>query len=255
MNGLTMTEQYLAGKAALITGGSRGIGAATARHLARAGADVAISYVNSSDKAAEIVDELKNIGVRATAFRADQADEAQVTGMVREAAEYFGQLDILINNAGAFPMGTLEMADAKAREHAWAVNLGGMIAATRQASEHLREGGRIVNIGSILGTRGWGPGFGDYSATKAAVEAYTRSWALEFAPRGITVNLVEVGTAQTDMVLPADSEAGKAVTAAIPMGRYGTADEIAGAIRFFVSPDAAFVTGASLRVDGGAGAR
>ena len=191
----------LAGKVALVTGGSRGIGAAIAKELADQGADVAVSYAASADKAEAVAKELKSKGVRAAAFKADQADAKQVGDLVKSVAKEFGRLDILVNNAGVFAGGAVNdpTADLAALEREFAVNVGGVAAAVRAAVQFMGEGGRIITIGSVAGdTTPWA-GAADYSATKAAIAAYTRGWARDLGPKGITVNNVQPGPIETDM--------------------------------------------------------
>jgi len=176
----------LKGKVALVTGGSRGIGAAIALALADEGADVVISYANSAAKAGNIVHELKSKGVRAQALKADQANEKEVEDLVKKVAQQFGRLDILVNNAGVFTTGAVQDgANNRAElERLFAVNVGGVVAAVRAASGVLSEGGRIISIGSIVGDTSPWPGVADYSATKAAVAAYTRGWARDLGLEG-----------------------------------------------------------------------
>ncbi len=242
----------LTGKVALVTGGSRGIGAATARALAEDGADVAISYAASADKAEAIVSELEAKGVRAAAFKADQADPAQVEGLVKAVDERFRRLDILVNNAGVFVTGVLgDPSNAIAEfERQLAVNVGGVVAAVRAAAGVLGEGGRIITVGSVAGTRVGFPGMADYAATKAAVVGYTKGWARDLGPRGITVNVVQPGPIDTDMN-PADGAFAAAVKTTTALGRYGRPEEVAAAIVFLASPAASYITGALLDVDGG----
>jgi 3-oxoacyl-[acyl-carrier protein] reductase len=248
-------SKKLAGKVALVTGGSRGIGAATARALADDGADVAISYAASADKAEAVVAELKSKGVRAVAFKADQAIPAEVEGLVKSVVEHFGRLDILVNNAGVFVTGAVDDASASvdAFNRQVAVNVGGVVAAVRAASKVIGEGGRIITVGSVLGSLVPFPGLADYSATKAAVAVYTRGWSRDLGPKGITVNVVQAGATDTDMN-PATGDFAKVLTASTSLGRYGRPEEIAAAIAFLASPAASYITGASLNVDGGAGA-
>ncbi|HLU76929.1 MAG TPA: SDR family oxidoreductase [Burkholderiales bacterium] len=246
-----MTKR-LSNKVALVTGGSRGIGAAIARQLADDGADVVLSYVNSADKAKALVRELQDKGVRAAAFRADQASAVEVRGLVEQTLEAFGRLDILVNSAGVFVTGTPgdPANDEAALERQYAINVGGVVAAVHAAAPHLPPGGRIINIGSTLGTRTPFAGLADYSAGKAAVAAYTRGWARDLGSKGITVNTVQPGPIDTDMN-PADGDFADTARAAVALGRYGKPEEIAAVVAFLAGPDASYVTGASIDVDGG----
>ena len=195
-----MTKK-LAGKVALVTGGSRGIGAATARALADEGADVAISFAASAGKADMVVEELERKGVRAAAFKADQADPAQVEDLIDAVVERFGRLDILVNNAGVAIFGAIDnlknnLADFE-RQHA--INFGGVVAAIRAAAKVMGEGGRIVTVGSGAHDRVGFPGLADYAATKSAVVGYTKGAARDLAQRNITINVVQPGFIDTDM--------------------------------------------------------
>jgi 3-oxoacyl-[acyl-carrier protein] reductase len=242
----------LSGKVGLVTGGSRGIGAAIARALAEDGADVAVSYVASPDKAQALVEELKAKGARAEAFKADQADPTQVTGLVKAVAEHFGRLDILVNNAGVFVGGMTGDPAGKAAgiERLFAVNVGGVAAAVRAAASIMGSGGRIVTIGSSAAGRVGLTGLADYAATKGAVAAYTRGWARDLGPKGITVNVVQPGPIATDMN-PDEGEFAQKLKAATVLGRYGKPEEVAAAVVFLASPQASYITGATLEVDGG----
>lgn len=246
-----METTELRGQVALITGGSRGIGAAIALHLARDGADIAFTYEKSTEAANALVDRLKAAGVRAVAFRADQADADAVTRMVDEVADRFGAIDILVNNAAVYRSGLMGSLAQSEVEHIWAVNVRGTVVATQEATRHMPDGGRVVVISSGAAQRASAAGFADYAATKAAVTAYGRSWAHELAPRGITVNTLVVGLADTDMAVAPDSELGKSILAGVPLRRYAAPDEIAAAVSFVARPAASYLTGAEIRVDGG----
>lgn len=249
---MNTNTKRLTGKVALVTGGSRGIGAATARALADDGADVAISYATSADKAQTIVTELEGKGVRAVAFKADQAVPAQVEGVVNAVIKHFGRLDILVNNAGVFVTGPVDNPANNLAEfdRQYAVNVGGVVAAIRAAGKVMTEGGRIISVGSGIAVRAGFPGMADYAATKTAIVGYTKGAARDLAPRKITVNVVQPGAVDTDMN-PATSDFAPVLNAATALGRYGRPEEIAAAIVFLASPAASFITGTTLDVDGG----
>ncbi len=239
-------------KIALITGGSRGIGAATARRLAKEGCHVAISFSKSKDKALSLIEELKKEGVQALAIQADQADPAQVSMLVEKVGSHFGRIDILVNNAGIVILGTIDdpNLDVAGVSRQMAINIGGVFAATHAAVAFMKDGGRIIIIGSTNGERIGGPGGADYAATKAALVGYTHGWARDLGPKNITVNLIQPGAINTDLN-PENSAFSEIVKKKIALGRYGKPEEIAAAVAFLASEDATYITGATLTVDGG----
>jgi 3-oxoacyl-[acyl-carrier protein] reductase len=242
----------LKGKVALVTGGSRGIGAAAARALAEQGADVAVSYAASPEKAEDVVRNLTAKGVRAAAFKADQSNTAEVEQLVADVVKRFGRIDILVNNAGVFVTGAVgdPAPDEAQLQRQFAVNVGGVATAVRAAAKVMGEGGRIISVGSVLGQRVPFPGIADYSATKAAVAAYTKGWARDLGPQGITVNAIQPGPINTDMN-PENADFAAPQKAATALGRYGRPEEVAAAIVFLASPEASYITGTTLDVDGG----
>ena len=249
---MTQNHTPLIGKAALVTGGSRGIGAAIVRRLAAEGADVAFSYVASRDKAEALVSEVEALGRRAIAIRADQAVPVQVAALVREAHAALGGLDILVNSAGVFVTGivTDPESDISDFDRQLDINVKGVAAAVRAAVPLMSEGGRIVSIGTTGADRIFFAGLADYVASKAAVSAYTRGWARDLGERGITVNLVQPGAIDTDMN-PDEGPFAETLKSMAALGRYGRPEEIAAAVAFLAGPDASYITGATLNVDGG----
>jgi 3-oxoacyl-[acyl-carrier protein] reductase len=242
----------LQGKVALVTGGSRGIGAAIVKRLARDGADVAFSYAASPERARQVADEVEALGRRVLPVRADQASADDVALLVKKAHAHFGRLDILVNSAGVFVTGTVDdpAADLAAFDRQLDINVKGVAAAVRAAAPLLAEGGRIVSIGTTGAERIAFAGAADYVATKAAVAAYTRGWARDLGPRNITVNVVQPGAINTEMN-PQDGAFADTLKGMAALGRYGQPDDIAAAVAFLAGPDAGYITGATLNVDGG----
>lgn len=246
-----MTKK-LAGKVALVTGGSRGIGAAIVRRLALEGAYVAFSYASSADTAEELVREINAKGGHALALAADQADAKQVANLVTAVHDHFGHLDILVNSAGISVMGDVNdpNADIASFDHQFAINVKGVSTAVRTAAPLLPEGGRIISIGTVFASQTALAGWGDYAASKAAVGAYTRAWARDLGPRGITVNIIQPGPINTDSN-PETGGHAPILSQLTALNRYGQPDEIAAVVAFLAGPDASYISGATLNVDGG----
>jgi len=241
----------LKGRRALVTGGSRGIGAGIALALADKGADVAITYQHSAERAAALVDTIEAKGVRAAAIQADSADAEAVRRSVEEAVAALGGLDILVNNAGIATYGALESTDVAAIDALLNVNVRAAVVAAGAVIPHLSAGGRIISIGSCLAERVPFAGSTAYSMTKSALLAFTRGLSRDLGSRDITVNLVQPGPIDTDMN-PADGEHADVIRALTALGRYGTVEDIGAAVAFLASPAARFITGSVLTVDGGA---
>ncbi|MBB4291425.1 3-oxoacyl-[acyl-carrier protein] reductase [Rhizobium leguminosarum] len=243
----------LAGKVALVTGGSRGIGAAIVRRLARDGADVAFSYSSSKDSALRVVSDVEAMGRRATALKADQGNVGEVAELVKKAHAWQGKLDLLINSAGVFVTGVVgdPNADIAAFDRQLDINLKGVVAAVRAAVPLISDGGRIVSIGTAgANTRGAFPGISDYVASKAAVAAYSRVWARDLGGRNITVNTVQPGPINTGMA-PTEGEVADVLKSMSAIGRYGEPEEVAAAVAYLVGPEAGYITGSTLTIDGG----
>lgn len=243
----------LAGKAALVTGGSRGIGAAIAQRLARDGADVALTYRNAADRAQNVVEQIEATGRRGLAIAADSADPDAVVAAVDRTAAEFGRLDILVNSAGIFPFGPIEEVSLQDYEHTMAVHVRAAFVAAQAASPHLRTGGRIISIGSNLAERVPFPGTTLYSLSKSALNGLTKGLARELGPRGITANVVHPGSTDTDMN-PADGAAADQQRQLIALGHYGTADDIAATVAHLAGPGGRHISGQAITVDGGGNA-
>lgn len=249
--------QALKGKVALVTGGSRGLGAATAQALADQGADVAISYVASKEKAEAVVAALREKGVRALAFQADQADTGAARPLVEQVIAHFGRLDILVNNAAIAVQGQTVDApdlDTAKLDRQWQVNVLGPVALTRAAAPQLAEHGRIIFIGSRMGTVVPWPGAADYAGTKAALIGYAKGVARDLGPRNITANVVQPGVMPTDMsVAVLGEEVPDAVLDQHPIRRIATLEEVAALVCFLAGPQAGYITGEVISVSGGIG--
>ena len=243
----------LTGKRALVTGASRGIGAEIAKALAAEGADVAITYEKSAERAAEVVGAIKAKGRRAVAIQADSADVAAVQASVEKAVAELGGLDILVNNAGILRLSELKdisLADIDALLN---VNVRAPIVASKAALPHLGKGGRIISIGSYFADRVPAPALGVYAASRSALIAFTKALARELGPKEVTVNLVQPGSIDTDMN-PSHSPAADALRQFMALGRFGKPDDIANAVAFLASAKSQYITGSTLTVDGGANA-
>src|SRR5260370_5802060 len=248
--GEAIMSKKLEGKIALVTGGSRGIGAAIAKRLAADGANVAITYTKGADAAASVVKEIERGGGKAIAIQADAADADAVRSAVERTVTKLGRLDVLVNNAGRIIPVPVEETTRADFDRVFAVNVRGVFVATQAALKHLKPGGRIIMIGSCLGERVFMPGLAPYAATKGAVKIFTQGLARELGARGITVNNVQPGPIDTDLN-PASGEWAAGQKAAVPLGRYGRVDEIAALVAFVAGPESSFINGANLTVDGG----
>jgi 3-oxoacyl-[acyl-carrier protein] reductase len=243
----------LTGKRALVTGASRGLGAAIAKTLAAEGADVAITYEKSAESAAEVVSAIKALGRKAVSIQADSADSAAVQASIERTVAELGGLDILVNNAGILRIGELRdisLADIDALLN---VNVRAPIVASKAALPHLGKGGRIVTIGSYFADRVPSPVLGMYAASKSALSGFTKALARELGPKEITVNLVQPGSIDTDMN-PHNGPFAATLKQFMAVGHYGAPDDIANAVAFLASPKAQYITGTTLTVDGGANA-
>lgn len=243
------------GRVALVTGGSRGIGAATAKALAASGVRVAITYLASAEAAKAVVREIEAAGGEAICLQANQADPTTAQLLIDRVIEQFGQLDILVNNAASFCVSVVgdEITEPAKIEDVYRTNFHGVIALIRAAAKAMDRGGRIIYISSGVVTRVGNPGFADYTATKAGLTGYCKAAARDLGPRGITVNVLQPGSIATDMN-PDGTELAAKVTPGISLGRYGRPEEIAAGVTFLASPEASYVTGIVLPIDGGSNA-
>jgi 3-oxoacyl-[acyl-carrier protein] reductase len=243
-------SKQLEGKIALITGGSRGIGAAIAKRLAADGANVAITYTKGADAAAAVVKEIERGGRKAIAIQADATEAGAVEAAVEKTVATFDRLDVLVNNAGTAVPKTFEETTLEEMDRMIDINVRGTLAATQAALKHMKSGGRIIMIGSAVGERVLVPGLVAYSATKGAVKMFTQGLSREVASRGITVNNVQPGPIDTDLN-PAAGEWAVPQKAATALARYGHVEEVAALVAFVAGPESSYITGANLTVDGG----
>ena len=244
------TQQNLSGKVALVQGGSRGIGAAIVKRLAEQGAAVAFTYVSSQVVAEQLQNEIRQHGGKALALKADRPEAAAVQPAVDLAAEHFGRLDILVNNAGVLAIGDIAEFSLEDFDRTLAVNVRSVFVATQAALRHMGQGGRVINIGSTNAERMPFSGGATYAMSKSALVGLTRGLARDLGPRGITINNVQPGPVDTDMN-PADSEFADSLMGLMAVGRYGHVEEIASFVAYLAGPEAAYITGASLTIDGG----
>ena len=240
----------LAGKVALVTGGSRGIGAAIARRLAQDGAAVALTYATAAEKAQAVAKQIEAGGARVLVIKADNADPGAVTGAVEQTVRDLGRIDILVNNAGIFTGGPLDEMTVEQMDHTWAIDVRAVFLASQAAARHMTEGGRIINIGSALAERVPGPSLTLYAMCKAALTGLTKGLARDLAPRGITATVVQAGLIDTDMN-PADGPGADVLRGVTALGRYGTVDEVAATVGYLAGEGARYMTGAAITIDGG----
>jgi len=246
-------SKKLEGKIALVTGGSRGIGAAIAKRLAADGAKVAITYARGADAAAAVVKTIEGAGGKAIAIQADATDAAAVKAAIDKTVASLGKLDVLVNNAGTAIPKKFEEATLEELDSVINLNLRGVFIATQAALKHMNNDGRIISIGSCVGERMMTPGLVAYSATKGAIRMFTQGLSREVADRGITVNNIQPGPIDTDLN-PAAGEWAVAQKANTALNRYGTVEDIANMVAFVAGPEASYITGANLTVDGGTNA-
>lgn len=243
-------NHQLKNKRALVTGGSRGIGAAIVKRLAADGADVALTYVSNSKQAEETVRAAQAHGVRAIAIKADSADRKAVISAIDHTVEELGGIDILVNSAGVLAIGPIDDFKIEDFDRTMAVNVRAVFIATQAAVQHMKSGGRVINIGSCNADRMPFGGGAVYAMSKAALVGLTKGLARDLGPKGITINNIQPGPVDTDMN-PANGEFAETLKKLMALPRYGTGDEIAAMVAYLAGPEAGFVTGASLTIDGG----
>ncbi|MGW3412094.1 SDR family oxidoreductase [Streptomyces sp. NPDC000888] len=244
------SRENMSGTVALVTGGSRGIGAATALRLAQEGADVAITYLRDKEAAEDVVRRIEALGRRGLALRADSGDAVEAVESVRTAAQVFGRLDVLVNNVGVGLLGSLESLSLGDVDRVLSTNVRGVFLASQAAAPHLGRGGRIITIGTCMTQRVPGAGGTLYATSKSALIGLTKALARELGGRGITANIVHPGPVDTEMN-PADGPHGAGQAAMTALGRFGTADEVASMVAYLAGGEAGYVTGAEFAVDGG----
>ena len=240
----------LSGKSVLITGGSRGIGAAIAKRLGKDGADVAITYSSSPERAQQVCEDIVKDGGKALAIQADSADQSAVRAAVQQTVEKFGKVDILVNNAGVLALGTIANYRAEDFEKALSVNVRSVFSAVQESLRHMPDGGRIITIGSVNSERMPFEGGSVYALTKGAIASFTKGLARDLGSRKITVNNIQPGPVDTE-ANPASGPFADTMLGLLALKRYGHADEIAAMVAYLAGPEAAYVTGASLLIDGG----
>jgi 3-oxoacyl-[acyl-carrier protein] reductase len=248
-----MSSQTLSGKVALIQGGSRGIGAAIVKRLAAEGAAVAFTYASSEAKAHELQRSITAQGGKALAIHADSAQAEAIRQAVSDTVKTFGRLDILVNNAGVLAVAPLDEFSLEDFDRTLAINVRSVFIATQEAARHMGEGGRIINIGSTNADRMPFAGGGPYAMSKAALVGLVKGLARDLGPKGITINNVQPGPVDTDMN-PAKGDFAESLLGFMAIKRYGQSEEIAGFVAYLAGPEAGYITGASLSIDGGFGA-
>jgi len=243
-------SQTLKNKTALVTGGSRGIGAAIVKRLASEGANVALTYSSSPERAGEIVKQAESLGVKGLSIQADSGDVKAVIAAVEKTVAEFGGIDILVNNAGIAIMGAIDDYKLEDFDRTFAVNVRAVFVATQAAVKHMKQGGRIINIGSTNAERMPFAGGGVYAMSKSALQGLVQGLSRDLGPRGITINNVQPGPVNTELN-PENGDFAEMLKKVNAIPRYGTADEVAGMVAYLASPEAAYVTGANLMIDGG----